>query len=438
MTASYPALFSLGWLSLALGSALLAEPRRRRLAAAGMVSLGLGMAAWRVSSPGPEGSLARPEGLGQGCLVVNGGLLVLGLGLVAWAAAKNGSGPRSVAARLAVAVGAVLVGSVCAALVTAGGVVRVVASTVALGLAGLVLIASGRAIVSAHSAAALGGRVFGEPLRLHIPAGRRDPWLAAAAVAGAAAVALGPHVAPVFLGAIVAAWGGFFLSHPRGGHPLPIAPALVLVLVPAWWLLAAVAGPVGLRLDALPSVPLSPAAESLVAPALLLAAWSIAGLWPLHLQVPGALLGPVGALLLLRIGHPLAPGGLQQWQPLILPLLIVGLWHAATRRRWPLLAAGAGLLGMVELVPAGALGAALLLGAGVVLEIHGPKAPVAGNAWQAFTAIVWVACACGGLLVLEGGLRSEVVYTAFGAAGLALIVAAGADPVELHEGSSPR
>jgi hypothetical protein len=41
----------------------------------------------------------------------------------------------------------------------------------------------------------------------------------------------------------------------------------------------------------------------------------------------------------------------------------------------------------------------------------------------------WVSAAWGALLVLEGGLRGEVVYTALGAAGLALLIAVDRHPL---------
>ncbi len=422
MIASYPGIASLGWLSLAFGSALLGEARLRRVAAGGMVSLGLGLAAWRVSSP--EGSVAAPDALGDGFLVVNGGLLVLGLALPAWAALRQGFGRRDLASALAVALGVALVGWLCAGLVIAAGF-RVVASAGALGLAGAALIRGGRALASTRPAEQLARRICWEPLRPHFAAGGRDRWIAAGTAAGAVAAAVGGDLVLVFVGTIAAAWGAFLLFHSRGARPLPLAPALALLLVPVCWLLRTIAGPVGSSIEALPTVPLSPAAESLVTPALLLVAWGVSGLWPFHWQVPGALLGPVGGLLLLRIGHPLVPGGLEQWQPLAVPVLVVGLWHAAARDRWPLSAAGAGLLGIVTLSPAGASGAAWLFGAGLLLEVSGMRPPSDGGVTRAIATSAWVAAAWGGLLVLEGGLRSEVVYSAFAAAGLALIIAGG-------------
>jgi hypothetical protein len=425
VTATHLTIASLGWLSLAFGSALLAEGLPRRIAAGGMVSLGLGLAAWRVSSP--QGSFVAPGALGDGFLVVNGGLLVLGLALPAWAVLREGFTRPSTASALPMVLGVALVGWLCAGLVIAGGL-RVVVSAGVLGLAGTILIFGGRASTSSRPAEELGRRIFGEPLRPRFPSGDRDWLVAAGMAAGAVAVAVGPNLGLVCVGTIVAAWAAYLLFHPRGARPAPLAPALTLLLVPAYWLLRTIAGPVGSSIGALSLVPLSPAAESLITPALLLAAWGVTGLWPFHRQVPGALLGPVSALLLLRVGHPLVPGGLEQWQPLAVPLLVAGVWHAAARKRWPLLAAGAGVLGSVVLSPAGAVGAAWLIGAGLLLEVSAMRPPSDGRVTRAITTSAWVAAAWGGLLVLEGALRSEVVYSVFGAAGLALIIAGGERP----------
>jgi hypothetical protein len=420
MTSNYPVIAALGWLALALGAALLGG-RRERLAAAGLLTLGLGLAAWRAGSAAPAAPLPLPDRLGEGFLVVNGGLLLLGLGLVIWAAASARSGPCHGVAMLATALGVILVARLSAGLLVAAGLLRAVSAGVALGVAGVILLALGRTIAASGPARALGSRLFSEPLRPASPANRRAGGLATAILAGAAATALGPHVAIVFLGLIVAAWSAYFLFHPRGSRPAPVTPSLTLLLAPVYWLLSTIAGPEGLSVAALPLVPLSPAAESLVAPALLLVGWSVAGLWPLHRQVPGALIGPLGALLLVRIGLPLAPDGLEYWRPLAVPLLFAGIWHAAAVARWPLLLAGAGLLGVAGLTPAGASGARWLLGSAFVLELCSMlRLPV--GAVRLARMAAWISAAWGGLLVLEGGLRGEVVYTALGAAALALLI----------------
>ena len=432
MTSNYPGFAAVGWLALALGASLLGGGRAR-LAAAGLLTLGLGLAAWRAGSAAPAASLPPPDRLGEGFLVVNGGLLLLGLGLVIWAAASGRSGSRHGVAMLATALGVILVVRLSAGLLIAGGLLRAASAGVALGVVGAMLLAVGRTIAAGGPARALGSRLFSEPLRPFAPANRPAGALAAPILGGAAATALGPHVAIVFLGVIVAAWSAYFLFHPAGSRPAPVTPSLALLLAPVYWLLSTIAGPEGLSVAALPLVPLSPAAESLVAPALLLVGWSLAGLWPLHRQVPGALVGPLGALLLVRIALPLAPDGLEYWRPLAVPLLIAGIWHAAAVSRWPLVAAGAGFLGVAGLTAAGAAGAGWLLGSAFVLELCS-MLRLPGGADRLARVAAWISGAWGGLLVLEGGLRGEVVYTAIGAAGLALLIVSRSRRVDSSHG----
>ena len=422
MTSNYPIIACLGWIALALGAALLGGGREGRLAAAGLLTMGLGLAAWYASSTDPTGPLPSPDSLGEGFLVVNGGLLLLGLGLVIWAAASGGPKRPRVAAMVAITLGGILLSRLSAGFLVEAGPIRAVSAAVALGLGGVVLLVLGRTIASLGPVRALGRRLFSESMRPEAPRNRRAGGCTAAMLGGAAAAAFGPHVAVVFLGVIVGVWSAYLLFHRRGSRPMPVTPLLTLLLVPVHWLLATIAGPEGLGIAALPRVPLSPAAESLVAPALLLVGWSVGGLWPLHRQVPGALVGPLGALLLLRIGLPLAPEGLEHLRPLAVPVLIAGIWHAAALARWPMLAVGAGFLGIAGLTPAGATGAGWLLGSALLLEVCSMTSLPAGVHRLARVA-AWVSAAWGGLLVLEGGLRGEVVYTALGVVGLALSTA---------------
>jgi hypothetical protein len=269
----------------------------------------------------------------------------------------------------------------------------------------------------------LARRLFPPPAEaLRLPLGSVTPVLVL--VGAFVAVALGPHVAVVFLGVIGGTWAAYLLAQRPAARPVPLAPLLTLVLAPAYWLLATIAGPVGLGRGALPDIPVSPAAELIIAPLLLLAAWATAALWPLHRQLPGALTAPLGALLLARIGLPLTPEGLEYWRPLAVPLLVLGLWHAAAHARWALLAAGAGVLGIAAATTAGASGAAWLLAAGLALELTALRPLRALVTTTSVRSAAWLAASWGGLRVLEEGLRAEVVYTALGALGLALIVAA--------------
>ena len=78
------------------------------------------------------------------------------------------------------------------------------------------------------------------------------------------------------------------------------------------------------------------------------------------------------------------------------------------------------LLGAVSLPPMAASGAGWLLISAFSVELSS-MASVRGALARIAQAAAWVAAAWGGLLVLEGGLRGEVVYTTLGAMGLALL-----------------
>ncbi|MBA3260650.1 MAG: hypothetical protein H0T68_14440 [Gemmatimonadales bacterium] len=236
-------------------------------------------------------------------------------------------------------------------------------------------------------------------------------------VLGTGLAALGDQVALVFAGVVLAAWSAWLLQREvRRPRTYPVVPALSLLLIPAYWLLSTIAGPLGLAVSALPAIPLSPAAERLLAAALLLVAWALGGLWPVHRQVAGALIAPAGALLIYRVGAAAMPAGLAYWRAAIFPLLVIGIWHAALARRLELVAVGGGLLGMASLDRNGIAGAGWLLATAVGLEVlrrTGVDGPLARSA-------LIVTAAWGGLEAATGGLRTEVVYTVLAAGGAAL------------------
>jgi hypothetical protein len=162
----------------------------------------------------------------------------------------------------------------------------------------------------------------------------------------------------------------------------------------------------------------------MLTPALLLAGWACAGLWPLQRQLPGALLAPAGALLLARVAHPLVPGGLEYWRPLAVPLLVLGLWHAAAWGRWPLVLAGTAVLAVATGTPVPVTAWAALLGAGLALEFREAMS-LSPRPAVLVRAVIGAIVTWSGVSVLEAVLRGEVVYTTVGLVGLALIVAAG-------------
>jgi hypothetical protein len=402
-------------LCLALAAALLAGERERRLAAAGLLILGLAFAAWNAGSP-PGVAPAQPGTLGRGFVVGTGGLLLVGAALVGGALLRAPAERLRAWSRLLGAVGMVLLGPVLISFLRAGGPSRALASALGLWLVGAAVVVGARRIAASGPVPLPLAPVF------HGRPGARRIVLII--VAGLVAVLTGSHVVVVFGGVMVATWATWFASHPPGARPLPVAPMLTMLLVPAGWLLATIAGPVGLRIAALPQVPLSPAAELLVSPALLLAGWATAGLWPLQRQLPGALVAPAGALLLARVAQPLVPGGLEYWRPLTVPLLILGLWNAAAWGGWPLLVAGAGVLGIAGGAAVNLSACAALLAVGLALELRS-RVDLSPRPAGLVRAAIWPAVTWAGVRVLEEILRGEVVYSTLGVVMLALILATG-------------
>jgi hypothetical protein len=324
----------------------------RALTGAGIVTFGLGLAAWRAWTPGPD----RPAGF----LILNGALLLVGLGLL-----------------------------------TAGGLRP-------------------------------WSRRSAESLQPRPSLGHPEPpgYPLLGVVLGTGLTALGSHVAVVFLGAVVTAWSAWLLTSPAARPPTPVAPTLTLALIPTYWLLDTIAGPVSLGMQALSDVPLSPLAERLVASLMLAVAWAMSGLWPFHRQLAGALSGPTAALLLYRVGAGAAPDGLVYWRTIAFPVLVIGLWHAALTGRLQLVAIAGGLLGLLSLEASGIAGGFGLLAAAIGLEMLSRTQTSPALARIGVTVLA----AWGGIEALTGALRVEVVYSVLAAVGVGVIpVTAGSN-----------
>ena len=250
----------------------------------------------------------------------------------------------------------------------------------------------------------------------------RTRWTGCAA-AGVILTAIGPHVLLVFAGVVLTALaiGGDALGRRR----FPAAWAIVIVAIalgPAAWLLATIAGDQSLATAALPDLPLSPAAEALLAPLLLLAAWSVAGLWPMPRSAITGIAGLAGLMLIARVAVPALPEGLDHWRPLAYPILAVGLWQAVVSRRWPAAPVGGALFALIAGSPVGLVAACWLGGAALGATIAEYLAR-RGLAW--LPCLSALAAGVGVLAATTAGLKSEVVYTTVAVAGLALLLAAG-------------
>ena len=390
-------------LALVLAAPLLPPGEARTLAAGGGIAVGLALAGLRAGRGDPVAALPAGFVAVEGALLAGGAML----GLAAAAAGfRAGRGSRSALAGAAsAAVGGLGVGLSSIPYLRAAALAFLMAAACATAAIGLALTWVGTRL-----------RTTSRSSQDFTP---RSGGLIAIGV-GALIAAASPWAAPILLGAMLAAAGGWTCTRARSPRRLPIAPVLTLALVPAWWLMHTIAGPEGLATASLPDLPWSPAAEQLLGALLLLAAWAMSGLWPLHREEPAALTAPVAALLMARVALPAFPDGLEHWRALVMPLVLVGGYHGVLAGNRSTALAALAWVGLATATGQGHAGAGLILVGGVILvaaERQGARA-------QAVAGLVAALAVGGGaLLVAEAGLRTEVVYTVCAVAGL--VAAAG-------------
>ncbi len=393
-----------GWLALVGSTVLLPDSRGRRLAAAGLGALVLALVALRAGS--------GAGGLPGDFAAVELALVLLGLAaLVGGVVRGTRAGLRGVAAAALLVVGVVL----------AWGPIETIAGAAPLGgSAAAVGVVGGAAGLAWAAARWLLGRrgTAGPP-----PVDFVDLPSAGTAMVGVLLAGLGPHFFLVCLGVLIASLG-VWVGATRPRIFADILPILLAIagLIPAAWLLLTIAGEQGLAIATLPDLPLSPAAETLVAPLLLLAAWSPAGLWPLPRTRVAGIAGVAGLLLVARVVGLALPEGLDHWRPIAFPILAIGLWQGAVSGRWPAVMIGGAMMALASGSGEGPLAAWCLGGAALATE---------GVARATGRELVWLRCAVmlaagyGVWPATVAGLRAEVVYTTLTVAGLAVLLAAG-------------
>jgi len=397
---------------LVLSASAVEPAAARRLAFVGLVSFALGVAAYAVS-PGSDDVRAVAEAAGTSgdvFFAVNTGLLLLGLVLgVAAALLAIHRGPPVSPGRALALLG---IGSfalwVLAPLTGRSGGWRPVLVLAVLGGVGFV---GGAATTIVRR-----GRRDLRDYGVEWPGVRSGSVVRAIGFGlGALGVVAGPHAGLAFGGLVLAATADFLERRHRGRARVPWLPGALLVLAPVWWFMATVAGPVGLKLSALPEIPFSPAAERLIALPLGLVAWALLGLWPMHRLFPDGLLAPLGIALWLRVASPAAAGGLEHWQPLLVPLGVVGLWGAAVTGRGSSACNALVFIALASEGP-GSVPAALILGAtGLALGIAPARAPR-----SAAERLAWMLVALALPFAFEAGFRTQVTYTLLAGAGTAL------------------
>lgn len=434
MLISFPQLFLL----LTAGALLLPTPRRRALALVGAIASGLALAAFSVTlsqhQPRDIPWQVSQVGVPASFLQLNSGLLVLGIGLLLVAAGREWRAVREARLQAFLATLSLLAGAALAAraIIPVG---RYVGWPLILGAA--LLIGAVGFLLSTLSRL---GR-FLEPWRRldTVLLERRIPQLLpilpttadlvwfGGLVAASVAIGFAPSLRAVALATVVAAVAGHVLLRRSGaGAPIPAAPLLALVMIPVFSTLRTIADSENPVIAGLANAPVSTAAEVQLFPWVWLVGFGFAALWPLHGTVY-ALSAPLSAILLIRLGAHALPGGVAHWAPLLMPVTLLGLWHAAatlgdptTHRRRVLGLLTAGALFGVLAGGIGETGAWWLIGCAIVypwiagVETNLSRLPVG------LGRLLWLVPAYGGFMVIEGGLLRQVTWTALVAVGVAV------------------
>jgi hypothetical protein len=268
----------------------------------------------------------------------------------------------------------------------------------------------------------LGGRWVDEDAK---DARAAHTWLVVAASGALGAVFL-PHGLALLLGVTVAALT-VHLAYRRAGlvGRLPLLPVVVIaVALFEGYALRTIAGPIGLSMTHLADVPMSPAAQVALAPALIIAAALFAGPLVLRRWLPGSGFAIVGVALMLRLVHPLMGDMLSGWETLFMPLGVLLLWCAT------LSGAGEAATGMaawlVALVPAPGVAEGAWLLAGAALFLAACRWLGERQTARTITLVLAAGCAAAGAAAGVGAvLRHQVVYATLATVGvLPLLLAA--------------
>jgi hypothetical protein len=233
-------------------------------------------------------------------------------------------------------------------------------------------------------------------------------------LAGLALAAAAPHLLLLELGILLALVSAVRAVLREGGKRWWLAvPLLGAILTGiALVLMLTILGPEGGPIAALPDGPFSPPAERLLVMLLGLGSLLLAGIPPFQRTPPSLTLAPLAAILMARLVVPVLPGGLLEWQPLAMLLLLLSGGLAAFRGRWPAFAVVAGLAGLWSGEPSALFAALVLVLFGWLTEQAeaGRLGPL-GRLPPGGAGLPLVIPALAALPVLTGGLQSQVVLS---------------------------
>ena len=430
-------------LVLLAAAAALAGGRPARLLGAGILALAFGAASARVALQlAPDAVLTADLllPLSASSRAVDGGLVAGGLLAAASAlpgALRHVSTIRQWALALLLLAGLVMSADASTDLMRSGNwpaTLAVVIITIAVGLLALRLHDQRRW----REFSGWLCRSFWSPRQSSAPRGSAAAWLVIAAFGVLLCIAA-PHALLILAGAMIAAVAGHIGFRRLGA--VGSVPLLPLLAVPLLGLVAyylhVIAGPVGLGTRAFAEVPVSPAAQVMLAPSLIAAAGLFAGPIVLRRWLPGSALSLAGVALLLRLGHPLLGDALPGWESLFIPIGVVVLWLAALAGAWNPAAGIAAWMVALVVAPAAPEGAWLLATAALAVVLR-RRVPGESGVSLALGLLAAACGAAGAAAALSALLQHQVVYAVLCAlAGLLLVFGADHGEPVIYSASSP-
>jgi hypothetical protein len=430
-------------LVLLAAAAALAGGRPARLLGAGILALAFGIASARVALQLPPDAILTADqllSLAPSSRAVDGGLVAAGLLAAASAlpgALRHVSTIRQWALALLLLAGLVMSADASTELMRSGSWPATLAVVIIVAAVGLLALWLGHRTAWRGFSRRVCLRLAGAR-QLAPPDGPAVAWLGMAAL-GLVLGILAPHALLILAGAMLAAVAGHVGFRRLGGvGKLPLLPILTLplLLVVAYYL-RVIAGPIGLSVAAFPDVPLSPAAQLMLAPSLIIAAGLLAGPIVLRRWLPGSAFALVGIALMIRLGHPLLGDALPGWESLFIPIGILLLWLAALAGAWsPAAGISAWIVAMV-VTPAAPEGA-WLLGTAALAGVIRRLAASEGGMSLVLKLLVATSGAAGAAAALAALLAHQVVYaTIAGIAALVLVFGADVGEPVIYSAGSP-
>ena len=422
---------------LIAGGALLVPGRLRRLAFVGLVPLGLGIAATTVRLGADLTDLAlraAERSAPLRFLQINTGLVLLGTAVIAVAGAvslvsRERTGASWIAMFLVMGGAAPLVAGHLT-LISYVGWLPVTVAALVIAAGAIIFFQAGHLIPIGRVFPWLDQRVLERNPPPLIPAGGTSfdlIWVIGFFVSEVILVVT-PSLRAFVLATVVAGTVGHVLMRRLGGgSPIPLSVVAALGIIPVYQFITTVTGQSAPLMGDLAEAPFSTAAAVRLVPWLAATAWGLSGLWPLH-GVVFPLIAPLSGVLLLRLGAHVVPEAMDHWAPVFMPIALLGIWHVAASWRDQ----GARPRRLIEILTAlaflgafaggdGMTGAWWLLGsAALVPWLYYPF-----QNWLARTGLggmPWLPVAWGALLVVTGGLATQVTYTVLAATGISVAI----------------